>query len=855
MGDSMLPLSKERWQAISPYLEQAIELSRDDRRAWLATLRETDPALADELYGLLAEHDELNHERFLEQQIERPSRPASLAGQTIGAYTLDSPIGQGGMGSVWLATRSDGRFEGRAAIKFLNAALVGRAGEERFRREGTFLARLTHPNIARLTDAGVSPMGQPYLVLEYFDGTRIDQYCDERRLPVDARLRLFLDVLDAVAHAHAHLIVHRDIKPPNVLVTKDGVVKLLDFGIAKLLEEGADAAAATMLTHEAGWALTPEYAAPEQVRGEPVTTSTDVYALGVLLYVVLTGNHPVAGGVKSPIDLIKAVVETEAPRLSTIVTQTHASLPELSAAIAARRRTTPDKLRKTLRGDIETIVAKALKKDPKQRYATVGAFAEDVRRYLDGQPIGARPDRLAYRAARFAGRHTRALSAAAVLIVAVSALIAFYTVRLAYERDRARIEADKAAKVSELLTGLLTGSDPYATRTSEPTVRSILDSGAERVQNELAGQPELQAEMLTVIGRVYQRLEVFDTAEALLQQALKIGRTTFAGDHPRLAQTVNDLGIVQRERNDLRAAVPLLEEALAMRRRLFGTDHKDVAVTLVELGRAYVDAGDAGRAEPLFEESLQIRRRVLGEEDRETAVSLSELGLLRWRRGDAAGAEPLFRRSLEISRKTLGNEHANVSVGMNNLALVLADRGDYTGAEAIYRDALAMRRRIMGERHASLGSTLNNLANVLRQQGRHDEAIAALTEAIEISRPSTGDDHPQMAMFHVNLGRVHLAKGDAAAAEPLLRQAADVRRRSLPAGDWRTASAESLLGEALTVLRRYDEAETLLVAAARTLKDVPGAQGRDAAATRGRLAALYTATGRAAQAAAASARR
>ena len=525
-------------------------------------------------------------------------------------------------------------------------------------------------------------------------------------------------------------------------------------------------------------------------------------------------------------------------------------LPDLSTPIAARRGTTPDKLRRSLRGDLDTIVAKALKKDPEERYASVGAFADDLRRYLDGQPISARPDTIAYRAAKFAGRHRRGLTVAAALVVGLSALIAFYTVRLANERDRARLEADKAAKVSELLTGLLTGSDPYATRTSEPTVRSILDAGAERVQKELAGQPELQAEMLTVIGRVYQRLEVMDKAEPLLQQALTIGRATFGGDHARLAQTLNDLGIVRRERDDMAAAQPLLEEALAMRRRLFGNDHKDVAVTLVELARLHVDRGNPAGAEPLLTESLQIRRKVLGEEHRETAVSLSELGLLKWRGGDSAGAEPLFRSSLEISRKTLGNEHANVSTGLNNLALVLADRGDYAGAESLYREALAMRRRIMGEQHASLMPTLNNLAHVLREQRKYLDSTAALQEATAITLSSVGADHPQMAMLRVNLARVHLAAGDAPAAEPLLRDGLRIRRRAYPAGDWRIAAAESVLGETLTRLGRYEEAETLLLAASRVLKDVGGAQGRDAAATRTRLAALYEATRRPDQAAA-----
>ena len=305
-----------------------------------------------------------------------PSTPG-LAGQTIGPYTLISQIGQGGMGSVWLAERSDGRFERRVAVKFLNIALMGKSGEERFKREGSILGRLAHPHIAELVDAGVSAAGQPYLVLEYVEGDHIDRYCDQQRLDVEARIRLFLDVLDAVAHAHANLIVHRDLKPSNVLVRNDGQVKLLDFGIAKLLEGEGQEGGATVLTVEGGRAMTPEYAAPEQVTGAPVTTATDVYALGVLLYVVLTGQHPAGSGLRSPADLVKAIVDTEPTRPSEVVSATNANAKETTTN-AARRTTTPDKLSRLLRGDLDTIVAKALKKNPQERYASVTALADDL---------------------------------------------------------------------------------------------------------------------------------------------------------------------------------------------------------------------------------------------------------------------------------------------------------------------------------------------------------------------------------------------------------------------------------------------------------------------------------------------
>src|ERR1700691_3166912 len=409
----MSTLSPDQWQALSPYLDQALAMTDDARAAWVSSLGEQDPALAAQLGALLVEHRVLAQEGFLENGRFALPNSTGLIDQTLGPYTLISQIGQGGMGSVWLARRSDGRFERQAAVKFVNIALAGRAIEERFKREGSILGRLTHPHIAELLDAGISSDGQPYLILEYVDGEAIDQYCDEHKLDVEARIRLFLDVLAAVAHAHANLIVHRDIKPSNVLVTASGEVKLLDFGIAKLLEGEGQTGASTLLTHEGGSALTPEYAAPEQLTGRPVTTATDVYALGVLLYVLLSGRHPAGPGPHSPARLVKAITETEPLRPSDTMLSANAE------SVAEKRATTPDKLRRMLRGDLDTILVKALKKNPQERYASVTAFADDLRRYLKHETISVRPDTFAYRTTKFLRRNRTpvALSTIAVVLV------------------------------------------------------------------------------------------------------------------------------------------------------------------------------------------------------------------------------------------------------------------------------------------------------------------------------------------------------------------------------------------------------------------------------------------------------
>jgi serine/threonine protein kinase/Tfp pilus assembly protein PilF len=796
-------------------LDDALAMTGEQRATWLAALAGRDAALAAELESLLAEHEGLQESAFLEQttiEVASEAESPSLQGQIIGAYRLLSLIGQGGMGGVWLAERCDGRFEGRAALKLLNISLVGRAVEERFRREGDFLAKVTHPHIARLTDAGVSSVGQPYLVLEYVDGQPIDTYCDEKGLGIEARVRLFLDVLEAVAHAHANLVVHRDIKPANVLVSATGDVKLLDFGIAKLLDEGpwngTESGAASALTQEAGTALTPEYAAPEQLAKGRVTTATDIYALGVLLYVVLTGQHPLGEDLESPVTLIRSIVEVEPRRMSAVVV----GGPHPSATLAdmaTKRATTVGRLHRALRGDLDTIVAKALKKDASERYVSVSAMADDLRRYLQHQPISARADGPWYRASRFVRRHHRGVAATAAGVIVLVAVTAFYTNRLATERDRAQREAEKAARVSDALSGLLRGADPIANRASPEgfTVTGLLDTATARVQTELADQPDAQAEIFTLIGRMYRRIGLYDKAQLLLERALASGRAAFGPDHARVAETLHDLGALAAEKGDYHAAAANIEAALSVRRRLYGSEHRDIADTLAELGRIYQDQGLNARAEPLHREALAIRRKLLGDGAGETAVSLSDLASVLRLNGDLDGAEALLRQSLAINRATRGEAHAMTATTLHDAALVAGAKGDRTGAESMFRSAMDTHRKALGDSHPLVAVTLNSLSRVLRDQGRVDEAAALLEQALSIARPALGSDHQLIAIYTLNLGAVQLARGQPRAAEPLIREGLRVRqlspqmvpnrRRIRPEDDWSVAAATALLDAAL----------------------------------------------------------
>ena len=829
-----------QWLELSRLLDEALALPLSDREAWLATLPSSTGDLGPTLRDILSRDAGGETNAFLKTlpKVGPPLAALDRArlheGATVGPYRLVRQLGSGGMGSVWLAERSDGALNRSVALKLPHQGAYGAQLAERFARERDILAALTHPNIARLYDAGMSDGGQPFLALEYVDGEPLTQYCDRLELELPRRVALFLQVLDAVQYAHARLVVHRDLKPSNILV-ENGEVRLLDFGIAKLIAD--EPVPESDLTQAVGRLLTPDYASPEQIAGAPLTTATDVYSLGVILYELCTGERPYRLRRDSRAALEDAILEAEVVRPSAVCKE---------PGKATLRRSSLIRLQRSLRGDLDTIILKALKKNVAERYASVGALADDLRRYLGHEPISARADSALYRLAKFSRRHVRGLSAAMVGAATVAGLVAFYTAQLALERDRARVEAHKASSVSNLLTGLLTGADPYYDKREDrnPTVRSILDAGAERVEKELAGEPDVQAEMLTVMGRVYQRLGLHDKAQSLIEKGLSAGRRAFGPEHERVAQSLNELGVLLDEKGEYAAAAQVLEEALAMRRKLLGPEHPDVAVTLVELGRVYSDLGDDRRAEPLYRDSLAIRRKVLGEDDHETATSLSDLALLAWRRGDLAEAESLYRQCLAIYRNTRGDEHPDVATTLSILGSIAAERGDYATAEPMLQQSLAITRKAFGERHPEVAAKLNKVSTVLREQGRYEEAESVSRDAVQMTSAALGDDHPLVALFALNLARAQLLRDEAASAEPELRKAVAIRERAFAPGHWRIAEAKSLLGECLTALGRYAEAETVLLDAHRTLKPGPGWEGDQAKATELRLFALYGAWGK-----------
>jgi serine/threonine protein kinase len=725
----MSTLNPEQWQRLSPYLDQALTLDGEERSRWLADLRAKDAVLAEQIRAFLDNHREANKEGFLETSPGLPTRLDGFAGETVGAYRVLSMIGQGGMGMVWLAERSDGRFQRQVAVKFLGLGLAGQGSAERFKREGAILGCLSHPHIAELVDAGVTPAGSPYLVLEFVDGVPIHRYCDQRKLDVNARCRLFLDVLSAVAHAHASLIVHRDIKPSNVLVSRDGQVKLLDFGIAKLLEgEGSDGSA-TLLTREVGSALTPEFAAPEQITGVPITTGTDVYSLGVLLYLLLTGQHPAGPGPHSAAGLVKAIVDTEPPRASEVAGSSAAG-----SSAPDDRGATPEKLRRQLQGDLDTIVAKALKKNPNERYASVTALAYDINRYLRSEPISARPDTFAYRTAKFVRRNRATVALASLALLAVLAgitgtLLQARTARK--QRDLAIRERDRASRVASFMTDVFKLSDPGETAAKDVTAREALDKASKDIDSGLAKDPELRAQMMQVMGNAYTNLGQYRQAEALLRRAVELTRTTAGPSAAETLSLMDSLGGALAEQGSFAEAEKLQRQVLETQRRVLGPDHPDTLSTMGDLASTLAMGGHLQEAEKLGRETLEKQRRVLGPEDHHTIATMDDLAATLGEEGRFAESVDLERETIEIERRVYGPDHLGVLMSMGNEADSLYSMGRFAEAQQLLEQTRAIQLRVLGPHHFETARAAYNLGCIAAVNGMRDEAFTFLNEAIE----------------------------------------------------------------------------------------------------------------------------
>jgi serine/threonine-protein kinase len=797
-----------RFRKLDEVFAAALERPPAERAAFLDTACAGDAGLRREVERLLAA--DAGAGAFLERPATLPAGwapPEETAPRRLGPYLLLREIGSGGMGTVYLARRDDEHYERDVAIKILRSGSDDAEAVHRFFAERQILARLEHPGIARLYDGGSTEDGRPFLVMELVDGLPLDEYCDRHGLGIDARLEIFRKVCAAVQHAHQNLLVHRDLKPANILVTESGEPKLLDFGIAKQLAgEGREIDDQGDLTRTGSRMMTPSYASPEQIRGEPVTTASDVYSLGVVLYGLLTGRDLYRGPTGLPHEMARAICEQEPERPSQAVFR-HGKDGAPVEEIARVRATRPEALRRKLRGDLDTIVLTALRKEPSLRYGTAAELAADLESHRRHEPVAARPDSLLYRTRKLIRRRRGVVAAAAA---AVLVLIAF-VVGLAAQGRRLAEERDKARYALSFLVDTFREADPYRRQGERLSAEQILDRGAARVSRELAGRPDVQAAVMDAIGEAQLGLGRADSALPLLTRAVALRRKT-AGAHPLdLAASLEHLASARYEKSELAPAEALLEEAVGLRRRS-GSDplelaaalnklgmtiamrepservaalHREalalarksegptgptVAETLLLMGRLARDQGDYARAERLYRQGLAIQQKVLAPKDPTALRDLSDLSAILLDAGKPQEAEALLVESLKVQRQVFGKDHPDLFIALNNLGKARSDLGDTAGAETAYREALALQQAPDSESDLQRASVLGNLGLILQKEGRLDDSAPLFTEALELRRRRLGDRHPLVGQLLLHLARSERLRGHFAPGLDLARQ-------------------------------------------------------------------------------------
>ena len=770
-------MSPAEWHEIEAVLAEVIDLPVAERSARIVQLCCGRAEVEAEVESLLAAHEKAAS--FLEgtTEIDSSTPPAfSLQGKELGPYRLLSIVGVGGMGTVYRAERTDGRFQKQVAIKVTPAALHSPELRRRFMGEQQILATLEHPNIARLLDAGVSPEGIPYFVMEFVEGIPVNEYCDVHELSTEQRLTLFRTLCSALQYAHQHLVVHRDLKPANILVTADGVPKLLDFGIAKIVEPwtaGTQGETRSLLNP-----LTPGYASPEQVRGDTITTATDIYSLGVVLYELITGQVPYRVTGKPLDEAIRIICQSEPQKPSSLVRARGKSDPRFVSSLSS---------------DLDAMIAKAMRKDPQERYASAEELACDIGRALGGVPVLAQRGTLRYRSGKFVKRHRVGVGIAAagfVMLLFFAATMAVQAQRIARERDRANREAEASKRVAEFITNMFKVSDPTESRGNTVTAREILDKASADINRGLDKDPELQAQMMDVMGSVYWNLGLFSRAQALLERAVSLRVRTLGPQNQATLSSRSHLAAVLTSEGRFEEAEKMERETLETRRRVLGLEHPDTLqsmrslANLIEREARDLPNGPGAdarfvEAEKLERETLAMCRRVLGADHPDTLAVMNRLGSTLDYEGRYPEAEQLQRENFAIQSRVLGTGHRDTMGSMNNIAFTLEKEHRYAEAETVYRQALDIQRRVLGPQHPDTLLTMDNLNNTIAEQGRYSEAEKLCRETLEIRSRVLGPEHRDTATSKYELAGLLARQGRKNEALATLRDAVD---HGLPAG-------------------------------------------------------------------------
>ena len=784
-------MTPEFWEKLQSAFDRALELAEPAQAEFVANLRQSDPELATELQKLLTHHEKSDD--ILHEPVEDAARALSernqspWIGRVLGNYVITEQIAIGGMGAIFKGRRNDDQFEQTVAIKIVSAQLLSPNAAARFRTERQILASLSHPYIADLYDGGETSEGMPYLVMEYIEGISVDEYCDRERLDIPARLELFSQICQAVDYAHRNLVVHRDIKPSNILVAAEGNPKLLDFGIAKPMD--ASAMRHTVAETRVGArAMTPEYASPEQVRGEPITTATDVYSLGVLLYRLLTGRMPYRLRTKTPRALEDAILKSDPahPRTALSYLQTQDSA-ELIDELTDQRRTTVLRLKRLLSGDLDNIVLAAMHKDPARRYPSARDLADDIARHLANQPIEARPDSLGYRLQKFWARNRAGVLAAAAVTVLVVGLVAYYTLQLAVERDRANLAACESREVSDFLTQLFESASPFASQGSPITAVDLLEEGSKRI-DALGDQPDLQAELYRIMGGSYTALGQTRESIPLLEESLRLKEAATPQDPLSIATTLDRLAEAHRQADNLADADKHLLRALTLLLEQFGERHGEVARTLGRLGVLRNDQRQREQALTLLQQALEIKRDLGGDDDSVTVDIIGNIALTYENMGRYAEAVPAYEETIALSRQIDGELHPNTVIRMSNLGGLMMRQARFVEAVAQFDQSLERAKQVWPPAHPQIVWLTGAKAAGLKRLGRFQESRAVYEEALGLARQN-GEQGSLVVERLQGVGSVLMDMGlfgdaDAAFARSLGWRVRTVTTRPYPGSFW-----------------------------------------------------------------------
>lgn len=812
--------------------DEAIQHEGEAQAAFIDEACGDDAALREALMDLIAADQKrtLRPDYSLGQEGDSGAVPdGDLVGLELGAYRLLERIGAGGMGTVFLAERADGAFERKVAVKVVRRGMDTEQVLQRFQAERHILSRLDHPNIAALLDGGVTPDGRPYLVMEFVDGAPITDYCDAHRLSIERRLGLFQSVCHAVHHAHQNLVVHRDLKPSNILVTDEGTVKLLDFGIAKLLDD----AEGMQLTRTGMRAMTPAYASPEQLSDRPVTTGTDVYALGVILYELLVGRRPFEA-LRTPEEMREQVLSGEAPRPSTAITKIPAdgdgrSQSRTLETISASRSVPPGRLRQALTGDLDTICLMAIRREPVERYGSAEQLAEDVGRHLAGQPVHAQPPSAVYRLRKFVRRHRAGVTATALFLLALGATATYYTGQLQTERDRAQAEAETAERVVTFMEELFDKADPEESLGETITVRQVMDEGAKRLQTELDDEPAVRARLLDVIGGAYSTLKVSGEAERVLLQAVEDWTRLGPEGEAGLVESLNKLGGVQGQLMKQDDAVASYERALTIARSTEGDPSLKVAELLNNLALIESQRGDYLRMEALLREAIAMEEALAEDGSLRAGAKLFNLAWVTQYNGRYDEAVALYERSRELLTLEYGADHPRVLYPMQALAVLYTETGDYDAADALMQEVLPLTRKIYGDASVDYGFALSDMGRIRSGQRRFEEAESMLVDAIEVLRAAYDGPHPNVASVIETLGMHHYQMKDWEAGARVFREALAMRELVLEAPHPDISNNLGNLGLLLKNAGQLEEAESLYRQALAMDREMYGERHREVA--------------------------